>query len=200
MRKLLSLVLTVVLLTGFSGATVSATTTQRVSPYEEILLSINEEYNLDIGYMPVDESRVSIDEYEKLTRELAKEQRELLDYMAIRQREALIQPENIGGITPLAVVSRTDTQNVWNYATYFSITATYNVNGTLVSGFTKDKTKFNIKLTKPANVVLSNLAGPTFSSLDGGRTGGVKYTGTINYGIGVTYSNVALYTEFRYNS
>jgi hypothetical protein len=200
MKKLLSLVLTVVLLTGFSGATVSAATTQSVSPYEEILLSINEEYNLDIGYIPVDESQVSIDEYEKLTRELAKEQRELLDYMAMREREALIQPENIGKITPLAVVSRTATQNVWNYATSFSITAKYNVNGTLVSGFTKDNTTFNLKLLRPQFPIVYGLSDPTFSTLDGGRTGGVKYKGTVTYGPGNTYSNVSLYTEFRYNS
>lgn len=56
-----------------------------ISPYEQILNSINEEFNLELGYISVDSSKTTVAEYESVTRELAKQQREILDLIATRE-------------------------------------------------------------------------------------------------------------------
>ena len=60
------------------------------APYKEVLNSINAEYDLDLGYVPVDKSQISLPEYEEKTRDFAIRQRELLDY--IEEQEISAKP------------------------------------------------------------------------------------------------------------
>ena len=77
MRKITSLILSLILTIGI-GTNVLASTGD-VSSYEKILNSINNEFGLELGYAPVNEKEVTIEEYEIFIRQLATQQREILD-------------------------------------------------------------------------------------------------------------------------
>lgn len=199
MKKLLSLTLVLILLGGLGGTTVSAAS-QEVSPYEEVLISINEEFDLDLGYIPVDESEVSLEEYEQTTRKLAIQQRELLDYIDMREKqssnsETLMQSKDY---TVLSTSTKTRTKDVWNYGSYFSITATYDVNGIYLSSLRNAQLN-QTTWAKVTNTFASNLSSPSYSIIDGGRTGTVRFTGNLHFNSTIPYGNVTFYTEFYYN-
>lgn len=56
------------------------------SVYEEVLAEINEEYGLELGVVPTGKEG-SVSEYERVAREFAEQQRELLDYIEAREAE-----------------------------------------------------------------------------------------------------------------
>ena len=190
LKKAVSLLLAMALSMGLSANVFAAET---VSPYEAILNEVNAEYGLDLGYVPVDESKVTLEQYEEKTREFAAEQRELLDYIA--SRETCAEP---GGISRASGI-KTRTKATWNLGQYFTITATYTVyDGSRISSCRNAK----LNMTNTAiftNTYLTNISGPTYSVIDGGRTSTVKYTATVHFDSIIGYSNTSLYTEFYYS-
>ena len=190
LKKAVVLLLAVVLCMGMS---MNVFVTGTDSPYEAILKEINEEYGLSLGYIPVDETKVSLERYEQTTREFAAEQRELLDYIASRE----VCNESVG--IARASVVRTRTKATWNLGQYFTITATYTIfnNGSNI-GYCRDA-KLNMTSTAIlTNTYLTNISGPTYSVIDGGRTSTVLYTATVHFDSLIGYSNTSLYTEFYY--
>ena len=77
LKRMTSVLIAATLCMGLSLSVTAAEET--ISPYEAILNEINEEYKLDLGYVEVDASKVTLEEYEEKTRGLAASQRELLD-------------------------------------------------------------------------------------------------------------------------
>lgn len=190
LKKAVSLLLVTALCMGLSMNVFAAET---ASPYEAILNEVNAEYGLDLGYIPVDETKVTLEQYEQTTREFAAEQRELLDYIA--SREACDEPVGIAR----ASVVKTRTKATWSLGQYFTITATYTVyNGTSISSCRNA----SLNMTTTAiltNTYLTNISGPTYSVIDSGRTSTVKYTATVHFDSLIGYSNTSLYTEFYYS-
>lgn len=190
LKKAVSLLLATALCMGLSMNVFAAGT---ASPYEAVLKEVNEEYGLSLGYIPVDETKVSLEQYEQKTREFAAEQRELLDYIASRE----VCEEPVG--TARASVVKTRTKATWNLGQYFTITATYTVyNGSSISSCRN--AKLNMTTTAAlTNTYLTNISGPTYSVIDSGRTSTVKYTATVHFDSLIGYSNTSLYTEFYYS-
>lgn len=110
-------------------------------PYERILDKVNAEYGTDIEYVQVDASEVSLEEYEKVTREVAKEQKNLSDLIAYRVECA----EPIGMLLA-TMETKHITKDVWGYEDKYTITATYDVEGNAVSNprniYANDKVLF----------------------------------------------------------
>ena len=79
LKRMTGVFMAVTLCMGLSLNVLAAEET--ISPYEAVLNEINEEYELDLGYVEVDASKVTLEEYEETTRNLAASQRELLDYI-----------------------------------------------------------------------------------------------------------------------
>lgn len=163
------------------------------SPYEEILNEASKEYNLDLGYVPVDEEKVTLEEYREKTYQFAAEQRELLDYIASREKSA--EPS----ATTKSSVVKTKEKPTWNLGEYFKIKATYTVyDGNRISACRNA----SLNMTNMAilnNTYLTNILGPTYSVIDSGRTSTVKYTATVHFDRLWGFSNTTLYTEFYYN-
>lgn len=194
MKKMLCLCLVLVLITGFSGTSVFAASD--ISPYERTLNSLNQEFDLNLGYIPVDESKVSLEKYEKTARELAIQQRALIDYISNRENQINKIANPLKDIMPLATVTKTSTKDVWNLTAYFSITATYNVinNSTISSMRNARLNSKNAAII--TNTYITGLSGPTYSIIDSGETGTVKYVGTIHFDSIIGISNTVFYTEF----
>lgn len=162
------------------------------SEYENILNSINAEFGLDIGYGSVDSEKISLDQYEALTRKVAKQQRELLDYIEsnkntnnkFKDSKNLIQ----------ARITKTRTSGVWGYESTFKITATYDVNGNQVSNISK----LSLSIVSSTAKLIST-SSPSITKIDGGRTYGVEYIADIMLS-GIQFKDISLYTEFYYSS
>jgi hypothetical protein len=194
MRKLLILFLALIVSLGTSIPAFAKT--KEVSSYEKILNSVNKEFNLDLGYIPVDESKVSIEEYEETTRKIATQQRELLDYINMRKKqcelETAIKSTNLMAINS---VTKTVKKDVWNFESSFFIEVTYNVNGTTVSSLRNASVDTKLMATIAGTGIMNHSA-PSYSILDGGRTGGVSFRANIYFNNGtVNYTNVLLYCE-----
>lgn len=199
MKKILGLILTVILTSGLIIPTgVSAKTLDQVSEYEMVLNSINNEFNLELGYVSVDETKITVKEYEETTRKVAKEQKELLDYIARRNNKDQIVDDK--QVISRAIVTKTRSKDAWGLTNEFYITTTYDVNGSLVYNFRNSSVNQSWSSTILGSVSLAGISGPSYSSLDGGRTGGVKFTGDIIYKSGVTYKNYTIYAEFTSGS
>lgn len=190
LKRGMGLMLSVVLCMGLS---ISSLASEMINPYEAILRKVNAEYGLDLGYVSVDESKVTLEQYEEKTREFASQQRELLDYIASRE----ICAEPVG--TSRSSVNKTKTKAVWNLGQYFTITATYTVyDGSRISSCRNA----SLNMTNTAlftNTYLTDISGPAYSVIDGGRTSTVKYTATVHFDSIIGYKNTSLYTEFYYS-
>lgn len=161
-------------------------------PYERILDEINVEYGTDIEYIQVDASEVSLEEYEKVTRKVAKEQKNLANLIAHRVECA----------EPLTMILATRetkhvTKDVWGYEDKYTIKATYDVEGNAVS---------NPRDIYASVKALYASAGYGFvqesvstNIIDGRRTLAVTVTG-MQFLNGIRYGNIDLYTEFTYAS
>ena len=197
MKKVFSFILVVVLSIGCLITTYAST--NDVSPYENILNSINKEYNLELGYVEVDENKVSVKEYTRITRKIAKQQRELLDYIAEREKE--VQTSKLSdemGIINATTVTKTRTKDVWGFEAYFKIKATYDVTGIRISSMRNASLDYKL-WAHLTDTYITDLSSPTYGIIDSGRTGTVKYIGDLHYGPFTTYENVSFYTEFYYS-
>ena len=124
--KLVSSLLAVILILNcLCMSTLAATIPD---PYHAILNAINKEYDLELGYVTVDPNTISVENYEKVTRETAEKQRTLLDRMTYRERRILAKPLSQEMMAASSsIITVTKTQNVWDLSAY-QITLTYNYN------------------------------------------------------------------------
>ncbi|HZK27300.1 MAG TPA: hypothetical protein VFD00_07175 [Thermoclostridium sp.] len=197
MKKILSVILVVTIL-WVSGVSVFATSPD-ISAYKTVLDNINDEYSLKFGYVTVDASKITLEEYENKIRKLARQQKELLDYIALREIVFIKTDTEQNKIVPSSHVIKTRTKPTWSLGEYFTITATYAVYDGSRIGICRDS---RINLTIPAilaNVFLTNISSPTYSVIDGGRTSTVQYTTTVHFDSIFGIDNVLLYTEFYYS-
>lgn len=199
LKTLFSILLIVTIMLSFNMNVYAQDKILRVDNYEDAFNLIIEEFDVDMTYLPVDESKISLNDYIKITREVAEEQRELLDYIEFRQSNnfELFSPltMSIDSVT----VTKTRTKDAWgDMGTYFGIKATYNVTGTQVSYLRNSSISYKYA-TVTSNVSLGNISNPTYSYLDGGRTGAVKYTAEMYYDFFWSAGNVTIYTEFYYS-
>lgn len=180
-------------------------TNDKISEYEKKLNSINKEFNLNLGYVPVDESKVSLEEYERVVRQVAKQQRELLDYIAMREKQSKGGIENGLAVQSnssklLAITSKTVTKDVQGLETYFKIKVTYDVNGSKVGNLRNAELQYKW-FSYLSGTYVTNIQGPTYSIIDMGRTGTVKFVGTIHYNNRVIgLDNTVFYAEFTATS
>lgn len=153
-------------------------------------------------FLPIDESEISLDDYINITRQVAQQQRELIDYISLRDSAdfELFTLQSLATATATATattVTKTKTKDIWGMATYFSITTTYNVSGTQISYMRNSQINYKLACYI-ADAWLSNISSPKYSYLDGGRTGAVRYTADLYYGSS-RYGNIVLYTEYYYS-
>lgn len=191
LKRMVSVLMAATLCMGLSLNVFAAE--EAISPYETILNEVNEEYGLDLGYVEIDASKVTLEEYEEKTRELAAEQRELLDYIESREN----CEETFLEATARASVIRTKKKSTWELGQYFQIRATYTItNGTSIS-LCRDAELLMTDTALFTNTYLMNISAPVYGRLDAGRTSNVKYTAHVHFN-SLAYSNVTLYTEFYY--
>lgn len=197
MKKIFKAVMSFVLVVALAMVTnVSVFAADSDFAYREVLRKINQEYDLDLEYIAVENNQISLKDYEKRTRQLAIQQRQLLDYI-----ENLEVSEN----TPVVCasgeyVNKTKTKDVSDiYGAYFSITAHYTVyDNARISSYSGASLN-----TKPLaiinNVFLTDISGPEFILLNTTRTLAVRYHADIHYDSAPGYGNVVLQAEFHYN-
>lgn len=92
--------------------------------YEDVLNAANEMYDLKLKYIEVDDTIISIEEYEKIVFDLAEQQRELLNYIESKEE---YRAKSFDEYTVRSGVSKTRTKSAWNYDPMFKIRATYTV-------------------------------------------------------------------------
>ncbi len=79
MKQLIQKTVTMLLITCILFSTFSFTAfASNDAKYRAILERINNEYGTNLGYCPVDSSKISISEYESATRKIAAEQKMLI--------------------------------------------------------------------------------------------------------------------------
>lgn len=189
-----SVLLGLIMILSF-GVVVCAKDITDDSEYRLLLDNINKQYGTDIGYYPIDPSKISLAEYEDAARKIAESQRDL--ELMILSRTSQYDSNDI--ISDNLRSTKTKDKDVWNYENWAYITATYDVNSNVISN------PRNISIhMKPAAIALSvsyspNIGYPTTSIIDGGRTLAVTYYGTLNNS-GISFSNIKFYTEYYYNS
>ena len=191
MKKIISLALMAVMLVGFN-ITVFAAEESSIDPYVQVLAEINEEYGQQLILQDVDASKISLEEFEVLMRDMAAQQKELKEYVA--NREEYISD---GVNTNLArSTTKTVEQECWNDSSFY-VKATYDVNGTHIS----NPRNISVGSSIPFGTYTCNVGYPTTQIIDSGRTLTVTAYGTFdNYFAGVHISNVYVYTEFYYDS
>lgn len=192
LKKVVSLLMVIVLCVGINAKVFANET---ISSYENILNKVNIEYDLDLEYVPVDESEITLEQYEKEIRKIAAKQRELIDYIASKEEESSAESRNVLG----ASVNKTKTKPTRDLGLYFTITATYTVYDGIRIGLCRNA-KLNITNKGiETNTYLTNISQPTYSIIDGGRTSTVKYTATVHFNSLIGVGGVVLYTEFYYS-
>ncbi len=162
------------------------------SPYEMILDEANNMFDLELGYVQVDERKVSLEEYREKTFKFAAEQRSLLDY--IERNEECIKY----GRTK-SFVTKTRTKPTWNLGQYFTITATYTVYDGNYIGSCYNASLNMTSAAALTNTFLTNISNPVYSVVGNAQTATVTYTATVHFDNWIGYSNTTLYTEFYYN-
>lgn len=124
-----------------------------------------------------------------------------MNHIAMRETESaiesLIQP-SVSDIVPLAIVTKTRTLDVWGYKTFFKMTATFDVNGTIVSNLRNAKMSTTV-WARYKEFLYSGLSSPQYSVVDAGHTGTVSFRGKLWLEGNLIATNVLYYAEFRYN-
>lgn len=197
MKKILTLALTLVmaLTISFSYQSTVSAACPNDDAYRAILDSINEEYDLELGYCSVDPTVVSLSEYEETVRAVAVEQKEINDYIANRENLDLPIVSTYASTTTTKTVSK----DVLNNETLFQINATYDVNGVYVSN------PRDISISRKLGAILNEITYtpfpdyPTIAYLDSHRTFSVTYYGVKVIG-STPINNVKFYAEFTYDS
>lgn len=201
MKKILTAAFAMVMAMGLS-ITAFAAEQAEISSYESLLDSINEEYNLELGYVPVDSS-VSIEEYEATVRELAIQQRELLDYIDSKEATSVtpnLITSNLLNATAASSVTKTKSKPVWGYESLFNIKATYTVTNGSTIGKCSNASYSATAQGLLAGAYYSVTSGPTYNVIDSGKTSTVTYKGIFGYtNTLVLIKNVTFYTEFYYS-
>ena len=192
-KLILNMVVLFVTLFVLSSSSAVFAAETNVTSYEQILSSANEKYGLNLGYVPVDENNISLEDYRIMTEQFAFEQRNLLNY--IESRRTFIPSTRLDRMNGAV---KTRTKDVWEIGKYFSITATY----TLYNNQTISKCRNASINSKPlagmTNTYLTNVSAPRYGLIDSGRTSTVQYTATIHFDK-VSYNNSTIYTEFYYD-
>ena len=181
MKKVLSVFIVIILSIGCS--TNAFASTGEILTYEKILDDINENYDLELGYLPVDQDKMTLEKYKEVATKFAISQRELLDYIENRK---------------ISTVQKTKTKPTWELGEYFTITATYTVEGKTMSLCRNAQ----LNMTNAAiftNTYLTDISKPAYSMLDGSRTSTVLYKATVHFDSVLGFSNTSLYTEFYYS-
>ena len=192
MKKVLSVFIVIILSIGCS--TNAFASTGEILTYEEILDDINENYDLELGYLPVDQDKMTLEKYKEVATKFAISQRELLDYIENRKISTESEYFNI----ERAAVQKTKTKPTWELGEYFTITATYTVEGKTMSLCRNAQ----LNMTNAAiftNTYLTDISKPAYSMLDGSRTSTVLYKATVHFDSVLGFSNISLYTEFYYS-
>ena len=158
---------------------------ENIDPYEKVIEDLNKEYDLDLGYNKVDPQEISLEDYTNMAVSLAKEQRETLNYIAMREAQAELEVEQI------------DPNNM-SRASSYTVTATYTCtpgNPNLVSNPKNVKGSETGRYFQETNrwYVQEDWS---YKRLDAGRTLGIGYTCTLG-GLG-RIDNVKIYCEFEF--
>lgn len=195
LKKLFALICSWTIITSISTNVFALS--NEIDPYKTIIDSINEEYDLQLSYSSVDPTKITPEEFEVLTRDLAVQQRQLLDYISFRENAALLGDfRSSNSITPYALYTVTKTKRDFNN-NYVDITLTYTYNSTNNQCIDPRNGKAEVSdagiLIDMSLIVLSK----NYVSLDTGRTISAKFNVDITYHRqGVTYRNVLVYAEF----
>ena len=189
-KKIMSGILAAILACSCFGMT-SLAMPQENDPYEAVFDAINEEYNLDLGYVKVDPAVITLEDYEKQTRELAIQQRDLLDYIDSQERIAV--PE--GSISTYSdwVVTRT---RACVGEPNLQITVTYTYDD--VTGQISNPIHGRIALSATGennDVWFSICSGPNYYFSNSYKTLSVQFRVNIKKN-NTSYSNVLEYAEF----
>lgn len=191
MKKIISLTLAAVMLFSFS-TTALAKEESPIDLYVKVFAEINEEYGLQMGLQEVDTSKISLEEFEILVRDVAIQQKELKEYIA--NREEYISN---GGNSFLARSStKTVKKNCVNNDNFY-MKVTYDVNGNQISNPRSIVIGSNVLLT----TYTCNNGYPVTQIIDAGRTLTISSYGTWYDVVSkVSFTNIYLYTEFYYDS
>jgi hypothetical protein len=178
---------------GINHASAATFDQKEQLPYQQVLERVNSEYQLNLEFIPVDPNKGSVEEYEQVTRKVAKEQRELLNYIKMKT----VSKDNLRAlsVTPNSGTSKTATKAVWGFENYFTIKATYTDYGSTLSNI-RNASLGETLTAGLTNTYLTDISSPKYSIIDNGRTGTVKYTATLHYDSVYGYKNTALYAEF----
>ncbi|HCR43515.1 MAG TPA: hypothetical protein DIV41_02935 [Ruminococcaceae bacterium] len=197
-KKFVSLVLVLALSFVVCVPAFADTTNREQTAYEKILQDANKEYKLSLGYVPVDTSKVSIEQYRKTTFELAKQQRTLLDYIYQRNKQSSNTSINTLSTSRSSKITKTVKEWCQGYEDLIYIKATYTVTGIHVS-YPSSCDLYTTASFDLMGDYLLNISSPKYSKLDSGRTLAVKYTANLFYNA-INYKNVTLYAEFAYDA
>lgn len=194
MKKIISIISILAIFLATSTTTLAKTPDD--AAYREIMQKINEEYNLDLGYVEVDSDVISLGEYEAELRSLAIQQKEVNDMIA--QRRVYQGSEKYRA---RAVTSKTVEKAVWGgYSYQFKIKATYDVSGTTISNPRAISISRTLAAAASDLDYTPNIGSPTTDIIDSGRTLTVTYYGAYTAGGRLIAANVKLYTEFYFDS
>lgn len=195
MKKILNALLLIVLTSAFA-VPVYAAEPSVADPYKAVLEQINAEYGTDLEYIPVTSDTATVEEYEAFVKMVAANS--VRTENEIENRAVCLPDLNENAIATMSS-SKSVTHDTWgSWATSFSITASYNVEGNKISAF--NNAYVNNKV--PVLYFFQKDAGyPTHSIIDSGRTLAVTFYGTV-YDSKLQFSvgNVKLYAEFNANS
>ncbi len=197
MKKILNALLLIALTLFFTTPVYAAeTNAAEPDPYQAVLEQINSEYGTDLEYIPVTSDKATIEEYEAFVRMVASNSARTED--EIENRTVFLPDSNENALATMSG-SKSVTHDTWgSWATSFSITASYNIDGNKISAF--NDAYVNNKV--PVLYFFQKDAGyPTHSIIDSGRTLAVTFYGTV-YESNLQFSigNVKLYAEFNANS
>lgn len=182
-----------------------------VDLYQEALNQINEEYNLELGYIPFDSELITVERYEQMVEELAISQRATLDYIDMRIKDSAIHTSNLSS-SKLAMMHEKELVNSSSRSIY-TVTKTKNasnLSGGVITVTYKKNTSTNTigsvsyvlgKTTyEYTSVTNQSFKQSSWSatSLDQGETLAINSVGKMYLLGAIPVSNVTLYAEFYY--
>lgn len=170
-------------------------------PYEQCLLRLNAEYNLNLGYVKVNSQEISLEDYTEMATELAKEQRKTLDYIEMRKNSE-IKNIALNVLSPISTYASSYTiSDTKSYSTWAEISATYtcypgspnrvgnprNVEGRATNAYTSNSGVWYVQEDWDYDVI------------DAGETLAITTTGYTEtyFGLG-KIENVIIYGEFYF--
>ena len=177
MKKLIGVILIVVLCFGSVGVSYAAEN----DPYKEIVEKYNEEYGVDLGYVPV-QGEFDLALYDEVIRDLAKNQRDTLSYIAARRQKAEFFPSRI--VPNSVIIGRQKTKTVTAYSASSQSPSLYECEATYIMF---EGNVFGKVISVDA-ITKNNLIGPIYSYqqrsyttnyYDAGRTLDITVVGSL---------------------